>query len=86
MPIMPTDDERIQVEILGETFMVKGKATNEEIRRTSDYLREQLNIMKGRHPSLTAKKLAVLTAFYLTDELLRVRKDYEALISILDKS
>lgn len=83
---MPNDQERIPVEFLGETFMVKGDATSDEIQRTCDYLQEQLDILKNRYPSLTAKKLAVMTAFHLSDELLRIRKDYEALISLLDKS
>jgi len=83
---MPNDPERIQVEFLGETFTVKGDSSKEEIKKTSDYLQEQLDFLKMRYPSLTAKNLAILTAFTLADELLRVRKDYAALVSILDKA
>jgi cell division protein ZapA len=81
---MPQEPERVQVVFLGEAFTVKGDATREQIRKTSDYLQEQLESMKTRFPTLTAKNIAILTAFTIADELIRVRKDYEALVSILD--
>ena len=83
---MPLEPERIQVEFLGETFTVKGESAGDEIRKTSDYLKEQLELTKTRFPTLTAKNTAILTAFNLANELIRVRKDYEALVSILDKA
>ena len=82
---MPQDHERIQVEFLGETFTIKGTTSREEVRKTSDYLQGQLGSLKSRYPSLTSKNLAILTAFTLADELVRVQRDYEALVSILDK-
>ena len=81
---MPQEPERVQVELLGETFTVKGDATREEIKKTSDYLQEQFDSMKARFPMLSAKHVAILTAFNIADELIRLRKDYEALVSILE--
>ena len=78
-------EERTQVEFLGETFTIKGEVNQEDIRRTSDYLNLQMDALKNRYPSLSAKSLAILTAFNLADELIRVKRDYEDLISILDK-
>ena len=83
---MPIYTDRIQVEILGETFTIKEGARREEVGRTRDYLQEQMELLKIRYPGLTSKNLAILTAFNLADELLRVRKDYEALISLLDNA
>ncbi|MCL1805833.1 MAG: cell division protein ZapA [Clostridiales bacterium] len=83
---MPDEQDRIQIAFLGETFTVKGDSSREEIKKTSDYLQEQLDFLKVRYPSLTAKNLAILTAFTLADELLRTRRDYEAIVSILDKA
>ena len=82
---MQNSQDRIQIEILGETFTVKGDAQREEVKKTGDYLQEQIELLKIRYPSLTAKNLAILAAFNLADELLRVRRDYEALVSLLDK-
>ena len=84
MPSM--ERERIQVEFLGETITVKGEADREEIDKIKDYLDQQSELLKSRFPYLTTKGLAVLTAFQLANELLQVRKDYEALISLLDQS
>ena len=83
---MPQDQERIQLEIMGETFTVKGESGREEILRTGKYLNNQLEDLRIRYPSLNAKNLAILTAFNLTAELLQIKKDYEALVSILDKN
>ena len=83
---MPQYQDRIQIELLGETFTIKGDASQEEVRRTRDYLNKQMELLKSRYPGLMAKNLALLTAFNLADELLRVKKDYEDLVSILDKA
>jgi cell division protein ZapA (FtsZ GTPase activity inhibitor) len=81
---MPQDPERIQVEFLGEAFTVITDSSEEDILNTSAFLREQMDFLQKRHPSLSPKKLAILTAFYLADKFLRTSRDYEALISILD--
>jgi len=81
---MPTGQERIQVEVLGEVFIAKDNSAAEELRKTTAFLNERLTSLQARYPSLSAKKLAVLAALHLADELLQVRNDYEALISILD--
>ena len=78
-------NDQIQVEVLGEVFSIRDNSGGEEVRKTSEYLNTQIDILKERYPSLTAKKLAVLAAFHLTDELMQVRKDYETLAQILDK-
>ena len=82
---MALEQDRIQVEILGEIFTVKGEANREEIIRTSKYLNEQFSALRNRYPTMNAKNLAILGAFNLADEFLRLRKDYDALVSILDK-
>ncbi|MCL2121738.1 MAG: cell division protein ZapA [Clostridiales bacterium] len=83
--MMPYDQGRIQVELLGEIFTVKGDSHEEDIRKISAFLQEQFDLMNVQYPSLSAKNLAILTAFRLADEYLRIRKDYEAIVNILDK-
>jgi len=82
---MSSIQDRTQVEVLGETFSVRDTSAGEDVRKTYEYLHEQLVLLQARYPSLSAKRLAVLAAFHLADELLHVRKDYETLISILDE-
>ncbi|MDR0469762.1 MAG: cell division protein ZapA [Peptococcaceae bacterium] len=82
---MPQETERVQVEFLGETFTIKGDISREEVRKTSDYLQEQIEFIQARFPKQAAKNVAILTAFTIANEFIRVRKDYEALVSILDR-
>ena len=81
---MATEPDRIQIELLGETYTVRGDSSRDDILKTATYLNDQLGAMQMRHPSLSHKNVAILTAFQLADELWRVKKDYEALVSILD--
>ena len=81
---MAMDQGRIQIELMGESFTVRGDSSRDDIMRTASYLNDQLNTMQMRYPSLSQKNLVLLCAFHLADELWRVKKDYEALVSILD--
>ena len=78
------EPERIQVELLGENFTVRGDSSRDHILKTAAYLNGQFDDLQARYPALSHKNLALLASFHLADELLRVRKDYEALVSILD--
>ena len=82
---MTQDRDRLQVTFLGETFTIKGETNHEEIEKTSRFLNEQFNDLKARCPSLSHKNLAILAAFNLAMDMLRLRKDYEDLVEILDK-
>ena len=78
--------DRVPVEVLGETFTVRGDPSGGEVQKVHDYLQEQIAALLERYPYLSEKKLAVLVAFNLADELLRVQADYKDLISIIDGS
>ena len=77
--------DRAKVEVLGEVFYVKADPRNEAIGKTSDFLVSQINDLESRYPSLSAKRLAILAAFNMADELLRLREDYEQIVTILDR-
>jgi len=83
---MRYEQSRVQVELLGETFTIKGADSIEEVETTAVYLSEKLNQMKERFPMLNPKGQAILTALELTEELLRLRKDYEAMTALLDRA
>ena len=80
---MLSEPERVQVELLGESFTVRG-ASRDELINTAAFLSEQLDSLLDRYPSLSHKNLALLASFHLADELLRLRKDYMAIVSMLD--
>ena len=77
--------DRVQMEILGESFSVRGDPASGDIQKVEAFLKGELDSLLERYPNLSEKRLAVLAAFDLADELLRVRTDYQQLISIIDK-
>ena len=82
---MSVNLDRARVEVLGEVFYVKVTSRFEDIQKTSDFLNKQISELEGRYPSLSAKRLAILTAFNMADELARLTEDYNQITSILDK-
>ena len=78
--------ERVHIEILGEKFTVKGDSTKEEIEKAGNHLTGELRRLKTRFSTMSDKNLLILTAFNLTEEFLRLKKDYEELASMLDKT
>ena len=82
---MSQERERIQISLLGETFTIKGETNQEEMVRAGQFLNEQLVDLKMRCPALSQKHLAILAAVNMTVDLLRLKKDYEDLVLILDK-
>jgi len=82
---MPLDLDRTRVEVLGEVFYIRADPQNKNILKTRDFLNQQISALESRFPSLSAKRLAILAAFNMADELARLREDYDQLASILDK-
>jgi cell division protein ZapA (FtsZ GTPase activity inhibitor) len=82
---MSSHQNKVQVEILGEVFTVKGDAYKQDIINTNVFLNEQLQALQKRNPLLTPKHLALLAAFNMAESLLRTKKDYEEIAGILDK-
>jgi len=77
---------RVAVEILGEQYIIKGSADSEHICEVSNYLTKKIDEMQLRNPHLSAKRIAILASFNMADELLRLKKDYTALVQLLDKN
>ena len=75
---------RVQITVLGETFTVKGAGSAQEVELVGDFLAGEIDAVKQRLPSVSPKSLAILTAYSLAEELLRLRKDYGEILSILN--
>jgi cell division protein ZapA len=76
---------RVNVSILGDNYVIKGTVPAEHICQVNAYLNGKLDQMQCQNPRLSAKSVAVLTAFNFADELMRLRKDYDTLARLLDK-
>jgi cell division protein ZapA len=76
--------QRVNVEIMGEKYIIKGLVEAEHIEGVSNFLKDKLDDMQSRNPQLSEKRIAILTAFNMADELLRIQKDYAKLAQLLD--
>ncbi|QZA32431.1 cell division protein ZapA [Hydrogenibacillus sp. N12] len=64
-----------QVSIFGETYMLKGTAPPEHLRRVAEYVDAKMKEIARRNDRLDHKKTAVLAALNIADELMRLERE-----------
>ena len=90
-----TKAARVEFELLGQRFTVKSEAPLEYVRELVAHVERTIRELKGEG-SQDPTKLAVLAAFYITDELFHARETRSqetadvtqrvgALVELLDK-
>jgi len=77
--------KRVQVEIFGDSYIVKGEAEDKHILQVADYVDIKMNMITQRNPHLSAKQIAVLAALNIADELYKLQEDYDKLLQILEE-
>ena len=77
---------RATVHILGEEYVVKGKASGDHIRKLGTYVDEIMSEIHQRSPCLSTMQVAILAAVNIAAELHRVREDYDELLQLLQDS
>jgi cell division protein ZapA len=77
--------KRVQVEIFGDNYIIKGNAAGEYIMQVADYVDKKMNIIGQRNPHLSIKQIAVLAALNIADELYKLQEDYDKLLQILEE-
>lgn len=77
---------RVKVNINGEDYYIKGTAPEEYIKRVAKYVDKKMYELESKHPNLSRSKLAVLTAINITDELFKLRQEYEEFLITFDGS
>lgn len=81
---MSDEHNRIDVEINGVRYTLKGDSTPENMFKISRHVDEQLKQVMRRNPRLSLYKAAVLVALNITEELFNLREEYENLVHILE--
>lgn len=81
---MSDEHNRIDVEINGVRYTLKGDNTPENMFKMSRHVDEQLKQVMRRNPRLSLYKAAVLVALNITEELFNLREEYENLVHILE--
>lgn len=75
---------RIKVKIYGEDYYVKGAAPEEYIRKVTSYVDEKMQDLAQSHPNINAARIAVLAALNITDELFKLKEEYDEFLSLLE--
>jgi len=64
---------RATVQILGERYTIRGEADPEYIAEVGRMVDDRMREMQNMAPNLSSRKLAVLAAINMADELLQMR-------------
>ncbi|MBO8138393.1 MAG: cell division protein ZapA [Desulfotomaculum sp.] len=83
---MANEETRVEVEICGEYYTLKGKEPPEYIQKVAQYVNRKIKQVAGRNPRLSVTKAAVLAAINIADELNKLQEDYDNLVKIMDES
>ncbi|HAP93374.1 MAG TPA: cell division protein ZapA [Desulfotomaculum sp.] len=70
-------ENRVEVEIFGESYILKGNETPEYMQMLAQYVNRRMRQMVARNPKLGTAKAAVLTALNTADELMKLQKEYD---------
>lgn len=79
-----TDQNRVDVEINGVRYTIKGDKTPENMFLMSRHVDEKMTQVLKRNPRLSLYKAAILVALNITEELFDLREEYDALVKMLE--
>jgi cell division protein ZapA len=79
-------ENRVTIHILGEEYVVKGKATADHIRKLGTYVDDIMSEIKQKNPCLSTMQVAILAAVNIASELHRIKEDYDDLLQLLQES
>jgi len=81
---MSDDQNRVDVDINGERYTLRGDTSPENLFKMSRHVDEQIRLVMRRNPRLSLYKAAVLVALNITEELFSLREEYDNLVQILE--
>lgn len=77
-------EHRVKVSIMDEEFTIRTNADEDHIHRVVERVEGVARQFSAGSKPLSPKTAAILTAFNLADELLRIEHDYDTLIGYLE--
>lgn len=77
---------RVKVQIFNDEYIIRGNADIRHIEKVADFVDLQMKQIALKDPTLSPKKIAVLAAANIADELFKLQRDYDELIMVLDDS
>ncbi|OPY58602.1 MAG: Cell division protein ZapA [Pelotomaculum sp. PtaU1.Bin035] len=77
-------ESRVEVEIFGEYYILKGDSSPEQMLMVAQYVNHKMKQLAGRNPKLSKSQVAVLAALNMADELSRLQEEHDNLVRILE--
>lgn len=77
--------ETVEVEILGEPYTLRSDTSSEYTNRVADYVNQMASDIRQESGVMDQKKLAILTALAVTDQLFRMRDGVEVVKGLAEK-
>jgi len=71
--------ERVQIEIFGQSYSIKGKDDPAYIRELAAFIDAKMKEIQKGTGTVDPHRVAILTALTITDELYRLRERYGVL-------
>ncbi len=72
-------ENRVEVEIFGEGYILKGSEPPEYMQMLAQYVNKRMRQVVTRNPRLSTAKAAILTALNIADELMKLQKEFDQL-------
>lgn len=76
---------RVSIQILNDEYIVKGDADKKHIEKVAAYVDNMMREISLKAPHLSPKKVAVLTALNIAEDLYQLKEDYASLTRLLDE-
>lgn len=81
---MTEEVTRVDVEIFGEYYTLKGSNTKEEMIALAQYVDRKMKHLSSRNTRLSKSQTAVLAALNIADELMKLQEEYDNLVRMLE--
>ncbi|NOX20471.1 MAG: cell division protein ZapA [Nitrospirae bacterium] len=74
----------VEVTILGQTYKIKGDASEEYIKEVAQYVEGKIKEVVEKSPGMAPLKAAILAAMNIADELKRTKQEQEIIAKDLE--
>ncbi|OQA10691.1 MAG: Cell division protein ZapA [Firmicutes bacterium ADurb.Bin373] len=81
---MAEEVTRVDIEIFGEYYTLKGGSSQEEMLALARYVNRKMIQLATRNSKLSKSQTAVLAALNIADELIKLREEHDNLMRMLE--
>lgn len=82
---MSDQKSRVEVEIFGEYYTLKGDAPPEQIMMLARFVSDKMEELSARNPRLNKTHVAILAALNIAEELSKLQEEHDNLVKMLEE-